>query len=332
MSTPAAPVAVEVRCRAKVNARLEVLRRREDGYHDLDTELLALELHDVLSVRPGRRGFELAAEGPRGSLVGGPDDLVLRAARLLQGEVGEEALPGATFHLTKRVPVAAGLGGGSSDAAGTLVGLARAFHLELGSERLADLALDLGSDVPYFLAGGRQRARSRGERLEGLPEGPDRPVLLAHPPVPLSTARVFAVHDALREGDRNPGSTSEEDVLTKRKMGRRLISTPWKQPSGSLLRNDLWPAALQLEPRLADWVARLAACVPAGEVGLSGSGPTLFVLGPAGTPADEAFRAAAALGGELELVPTRTVGREEYHAAWFVESPLGSDRLGAEGK
>ena len=154
---------IEARC--KINLGLEVLRRRPDGFHDIDTVFQCVSLCDELVIERAPRGtVRLEVEGAR--VPAGPENLVWRAALVHAQATGA---PGASIVLRKRVPIAAGLGGGSSDAAATLVGLDRLHATHLPAETLRRMALVLGSDVPYFIGGGTVRGRGRGEVLEPLP-------------------------------------------------------------------------------------------------------------------------------------------------------------------
>jgi 4-diphosphocytidyl-2-C-methyl-D-erythritol kinase len=186
--------AVKLRAYAKINLLLAVGPRRADGYHEIATVLQAISLHDVLSFAPRTRGFTLSVSGPEARGV--PRDasnLVLRAARALAAELSETR--GAAIRLDKRVPHGAGLGGGSSDAAATLVGLCRLWQRRVPRARLAVLAARLGSDVPFFLGAGSAFARGRGEIVEPI-SPPRRPLSLVVvvPDVRVSTAEAYARH------------------------------------------------------------------------------------------------------------------------------------------
>ena len=148
---------------AKLNPYLRVLRRRDDGYHDIETIVLPLDLADTVTVRlRDEPGFELRVTGPRSEEVpSGDENLVLGAAHALGGRVAQER--GAVIELDKRVPVAAGLGGGSSDAAATLRALNRAWGLGLDAAELAAVGASVGSDVPALIRAGPVLARGRGE-------------------------------------------------------------------------------------------------------------------------------------------------------------------------
>jgi 4-diphosphocytidyl-2-C-methyl-D-erythritol kinase len=320
-----------VRCRAKINTHLRVLGRRQDGYHDLDARFVSLELHDTLVVAADSK-LSLRVGGPMGARLGEADNLVLRAARALQSRAGGHATPGARMVLEKRIPVAAGLGGGSSDAAGALVSLVRAWGLQLDSESLAALALELGSDVPYFLLGGHCRGLSRGEQLQRLEDPPQTTVVLLHPQVPLSTARVFAEHSRRRGEGGHPGLPSaldENGSLTIRKPATSFDQEAWWKVDEPGLVNDLWSSALALVPGLADLRKSLELALPGAAVGMTGSGPTLFALLPEDLGEGDRLDAALARVRQAgaDVLVTRTLGAREYRES-HVEVLPGAPRPG----
>jgi 4-diphosphocytidyl-2-C-methyl-D-erythritol kinase len=202
---------VRVEARAKLNLALAVGPRRADGFHELATVFQSVSLADTLVVRPRRRGFTLRVthvdvslphrggrRGPVARLPAGRGNLVLRAARLLAAR--HRLTGGAAFRLVKRIPLEAGLGGGSADAAAALAGLARLHRLRLAPpERLA-LATVLGSDVPFALAGGTAVGFGRGERLHPLRPAPSFRVLIAKPAWGVPTAEAFARIDMHKYG------------------------------------------------------------------------------------------------------------------------------------
>ena len=183
------PDAAEVSAPAKVNLFLRILAREEGGYHGLETLFCALSLADTVRVGRGAAGIRLQVEG---GVDTGPAErnLCVRAAQRFYAALGEA--PGIDIHLTKKVPSAAGLGGGSSDGAAALRAL-NALHGEpLDRAALLRMAIELGSDVPFFLCGSALAlAWSRGERLLALPPLPPRPVIVAHPGVAMPTAEAF---------------------------------------------------------------------------------------------------------------------------------------------
>lgn len=191
---------------AKLNLFLRILGRRDDGYHELQTVFQLLDWGDAIHLRP-RSDNRLVLE--RGAPGVPPDqDLGLRAARLLQREAGAG---GADIRIQKRVPSGAGLGGGSSDAASVLVGLNALWNLGLDSDRLAEIGLRLGADVPVFVRGQSAWAEGLGERLTPLAL-PQRWYLLLFPPVHVATAELFQSAELTRNGERATiaGFVSEE--------------------------------------------------------------------------------------------------------------------------
>lgn len=200
------PDLVEVAAPAKVNLFLRILAREESGYHALETLFCALSMADTVQVRRGAAGIRLEVEG---AVDTGPPErnLCVRAAERFHATIGTS--PAVDIHLTKRIPSAAGLGGGSSDGAATLRAL-NALHGEpLDDAALLRLAIELGSDVPFFLCGSALAlAWSRGERLLALPPLPSRPVIVAHPGVAMPTAEAFRCFAERRGGGYAPDARS----------------------------------------------------------------------------------------------------------------------------
>ncbi|HEX4825485.1 MAG TPA: 4-(cytidine 5'-diphospho)-2-C-methyl-D-erythritol kinase [Candidatus Polarisedimenticolaceae bacterium] len=179
---------IRVSCPGKINLALKVLGRREDGFHEIVTVFQAIDLADRLIVGDAEA---LTLETADTSIPRDGTNLVLRAAALLRERVPAAAGRGAAFHLEKRLPVGGGLGGGSSDAAGALVALDRLWQLGLSEDALRGLAAELGSDVPFFLAGGTALGTGRGEIVERLPSIPARDVVLGVPRGGLLTSEVY---------------------------------------------------------------------------------------------------------------------------------------------
>ncbi|HXJ18476.1 MAG TPA: 4-(cytidine 5'-diphospho)-2-C-methyl-D-erythritol kinase [Candidatus Polarisedimenticolia bacterium] len=163
---------------AKINLRLHVLGRRADGYHELRTIFQAISLRDTLELSVGsRHGITLETNDK--SLPAGPENLVVRAIEAFARETGFRS--GIRVRLEKRIPVARGLGGGSSDAAAALIGMLRLTKRRLPLEQLMEIASGLGADVPFFLFGGRALAVSRGDEIYPLPDTPRRTILVVSP-------------------------------------------------------------------------------------------------------------------------------------------------------
>jgi len=276
-------VTVEPAC-AKVNLLLAVGPPRPDGYHELVTLFETVSLRDEVTVEvspspDGSRSVRLALS-PRGSAPAGPDNLAVRAAESFFAATDRLGVgaPGVAVGilLRKRVPVAAGLGGGSSDAAAVLRALERLLGNPLGPARLAEVAAGLGSDVPFFLKGGRAAGRSRGETLEPFPAHPRLSLVLGLPSFGLRTPDVYREFDRLVDEGR---ATWEPAEARERRLSRLLDALASGDPDAvaAALSNDLEPAAVSLRPevRLALEALRSAGCLAAV---VSGSGPAVFGL------------------------------------------------------
>jgi 4-diphosphocytidyl-2-C-methyl-D-erythritol kinase len=265
---------VRVWAPAKVNLFLEVLSKRPDGYHEIATLMVAVALYDVLVFTERAGDVLLRCDSP--DLSTGPDNLVCRAAELLRRHAGCDR--GALIDLHKRIPMAAGLAGGSSDAAATLAGLNRLWQLGLPREELAALSAQLGSDMAFFFATPAAWAEGRGERVTPLPMGRPLWFVLVSPPVGLSTAAVYR------------GVTVPDVPQTGGEI-RRAVEQGSPEEIGRHLHNRLQEPAERLCPEVAAIRQRLAALNLAGCL-MSGSGSSLFALGRDRT---EALRLAGAL-------------------------------------
>ncbi|MDE2841144.1 MAG: 4-(cytidine 5'-diphospho)-2-C-methyl-D-erythritol kinase [Chloroflexota bacterium] len=250
---------VVINCYAKINLTLEILGKRADGYHEVRTVMQTVGLADRLEVTAAEK-LTVTCSDP---VLATPDNLVYRAGRLLQEEYGVRM--GAALRLEKRIPVAAGLGGGSSDAAGTIVALNRLWDLRLSLSEQQRVAARLGSDVPFFLTGGTALATSRGEKITPLPSLPSHWVVLVSPPVALSTA---AVYGSVVPSDYTSG-VATADTVAAAQHGTLLPQTRWY--------NALARPAHALAPEIK---AGQAALLRAGAqyAHVSGSGPTVFTV------------------------------------------------------
>jgi 4-diphosphocytidyl-2-C-methyl-D-erythritol kinase len=288
---------------AKLNLTLSVVGRRADGFHDVHSVFVPLGLHDVLTLAPARaagRADTLHVSG----LDAGPlaDNLVLRAIAAARTAVGEgpgrPATPPLAARLEKRIPVAAGLGGGSSDAAAAFDGALEAWgaSADLDTERRGHAAASIGSDVPFFLNGGPALVEGRGERVTPLTGVHGHPgILLVTPRVAVRTPDVFAVFDGARgTGD---GSVRMTSAHLAQELGNGLSATDLLARAGVLASaNDLLPAVVLIEPGLVG-IRRALTRALGQPIGLSGSGPTLWTLYPSH---GEAEAAAAIVRGAVE--------------------------------
>ncbi|KQX22664.1 MULTISPECIES: 4-(cytidine 5'-diphospho)-2-C-methyl-D-erythritol kinase [unclassified Sphingomonas] len=259
---------------AKINLALHVRRRRADGYHDIETIFAFAEEGDRVGARPGTARLTLS--GPFAAALAGADpedNLVIRAARALCAAIG--GAPPPAIALDKRLPVAAGIGGGSADAAAVLRLLCRDRGIAPDDPRVTALAAELGADVPACLRSTLARGDGRGDALEAVEAGrlAGMPLLLVNPRVALPTGPVFAAWDGVDRGPLAPG-----DPLAAALAGR----------------NDLEPPARALHPVIGDVVALLAAQSGAMLARMSGSGATCFGLFASQADRDAADRAIAA--------------------------------------
>ena len=280
---------------AKLNLTLAVLGRREDGYHALHSVMVPLGLADTVTVEVAGRGETadaLQVEGAAGSLTAGPDNLVLRAiaatrAAVLVWRPGARGKAEASFlaaRLTKRIPVAAGLAGGSSDAAAAMSAALEAWGADLPPDVAEEVAASLGSDVPFFLAGGAALVTGRGEHVEPLPplRGVAPAVLLVTPRLHVSTPAVFAAYAAgTRPASAMDGATAaaaSERLAADWRAGMQA-ATLLERAAELAVANDLLPATLEVAPELAAFRRTLGELL-GRPIGQSGSGPTAWVLYP----------------------------------------------------
>ncbi|NLG83626.1 MAG: 4-(cytidine 5'-diphospho)-2-C-methyl-D-erythritol kinase [Firmicutes bacterium] len=247
---------------AKINLSLDVRGRRPDGYHELDTVFQSLALHDTVILRPARTGIEVVCDSRE--IPCGPQNLAYRAAAVGQKIYGVDH--GVHIILQKRIPVGAGMGGGSADAAAVLQALPTLWGLPaLPEERLHALARELGADVPFCLLGGTARGRGIGDLLEPLPPLTGLEVLLVKPAVCLSTAEVYARLDPARIVHPEMGAIVEaicrRDLLTLGRLAGNVLEAP----------------AREMAPEIEEIKAALRAAGAAVAL-MTGSGPTVFGL------------------------------------------------------
>ena len=305
---------------AKLNLTLAVIGRRPDGFHALHSVMVPLAFSDRLSVAPSAGTVDTLHVAGRDA---GPieNNLVLRAIAASRTAVGSGwsggpgAAPPLAARLDKRIPVAAGLAGGSSDAAATVDAALEMWGAELGEDDRSRLAARLGSDVPFFLAGGPALVEGRGEHVTALPGLRGSPgVLLVTPAMPISTTDVFAVFMGL--GGTGDGSVRLSSDHLASELRNGLAAADLVARAGVLAAaNDLLRAATTLVPDLVGFRRALTRLLRR-PVGLSGSGPTLWALYPSkDDAADAAANVRAALaagelvapGDELPFVVATTI-------------------------
>jgi 4-diphosphocytidyl-2-C-methyl-D-erythritol kinase len=247
---------------AKVNLFLHVVGRRADRYHFLDSLVVFADVADTLRAEPAE-SVSLAIEGPfSAELATDPDNLVLRAARLLAAEMGIAA-HGRLF-LSKHLPVASGIGGGSADAAAALRLLCRLWRVEADPLVLTRVAARLGADVPVCLAGRASRMQGIGDRLHPAPALPNCGIALVNPGVALATAEVFRA--------RRGAWSVPADLPVSWRDADEMVTDLARQ------RNDLQPPAIMLQPVISEVISALEAVPGCLLARMSGSGATCFGL------------------------------------------------------
>jgi 4-diphosphocytidyl-2-C-methyl-D-erythritol kinase len=257
---------VKIRAPAKINLSLRVVGKRRDGYHLLDTIMVPVSLYDEIEIRKisaagGKkvvdRLIKVTCDHPL--VPRGEENIAYRAALLLMRRAGSEQA--VHVHIRKRIPVGAGLGGGSSDAAATLIGLNRLLKLRLSAAKLEKIARSVGADVPFFIRARPARARGIGERLQPIRKLTRFWVVIVYPGFAVSTAWVFK---------------SFNSTLTKPPLNTSILSSLKSlEKLAGLLHNDLESVTLKRYPRLRLIKARL---LHEGAVGglMSGSGSSVF--------------------------------------------------------
>ena len=275
---------------AKVNLFLEVLGKRTDGYHEIATLMVAVRLFDTVVCRGSS---DLTLQCSDKSLPTGADNLVMKAAVLLQARTG--CKKGASIRLVKRIPKAAGLAGGSTDAAAALAGLNRLWQTGLTAGELANLGAEIGSDVPFFFQAPAAWCTGRGEIVTPVKLPIPLDFVLLCPSFGLSTAEVY-------KNVQLPPEPIGGDAITE-SVGKGDVDS-----IGRFMHNRLQQAAVKIDSRIAEFGGMLAQTKPAGCM-MSGSGSTLFALCRS---ADEAKRIAAALkmrmkAEDFRLIVTRSL-------------------------
>ena len=280
------------RALAKLNLYLHVLGRRADGYHRLDSLVAFAEVGDEI-IAQHAAALSLEVTGPAAGALGEAprDNLVWRAAELLAAQAKRDAA--AALTLVKNLPVASGIGGGSSDAAATLHALAQLWRLAIGADELAALGARLGADVPVCLFGRAAWVGGIGEQIEAAPDLPETAVLLVNPSVALATPKVFVA----RQGAFSAPARFAERPANAARLAALLAER----------RNDLTDAALALCPAIATVLERLVRLEGALIARMSGSGATCFALFASLEEAQAAGQRLRAERGEWWIAAARLI-------------------------
>jgi 4-diphosphocytidyl-2-C-methyl-D-erythritol kinase len=293
---------MRVRAFAKINLSLRVLGTRPDGYHELRTVFQSIALHDTLTIRASRGPFRLTCDDP--ACPSDDTNLIWRAAARLWKAVGRDGAPrDIAIDLIKRIPLQAGLGGGSSDAAATLRVLGRLWRV--GDSDVRRVAAELGADIPFFFEGGTVLGLERGDLLFPLVDYPSAWIVLALPGFGVSTKEAFGWWDASRL------ATTEDTVDTKGGTAPQRVDAP-RSPCPPWWRdtvNDLEVHVAAHHPQIRRLVSALRRS-GASHAAMSGSGSAVFGIF---SRRSDAGRAAAALASRSRrMVLTRTLKRSKY--------------------
>lgn len=259
---------VRLRTFAKINLFLRVIGVRPDGFHEVETILHGIDIYDEIDIEPSTDGVNVTmefVEGATGALPARGENLIEHAAGILVEGLG--STNGAAVHVKKGIPIGAGLGGGSGNAAGALVTLAEMWDLDLARDKLVALAGRLGADVPYCIDGGTALATGRGEQLTALANIEPMWFVLGGSNQPLLTREVYELWDSTRSSRDEPGAAP----LTM------ALGAGDAAEVATLLHNDLERPAFSLRPELE---GKKQVLMDAGALGasMSGSGPTLYAL------------------------------------------------------
>ena len=253
---------VTVEANAKINLTLDILGKRPDGFHEVAMVMQTIGLHDTLVMEKTERDIELSINVPW--LKADEKNLAWRAAELIRQEYGLEG--GVRIELTKRIPVAAGLAGGSADAAAVLKGMNDLYGLQLDEEKLCELGARLGSDIPFCIMGGTMLATGRGEVLTRLSDMPETWVVLAKPRISVSTAWAYQNYDE-QGADRHPDNEAIKQAIDR--GNRKAVA--------GLLCNVLESVTIKKYDVIAEYKQMMLDKGAMASM-MSGSGPTVFGL------------------------------------------------------
>lgn len=296
--------ACEIYAYGKINLGLDITGRREDGYHEVSMVMQSVRLHDtLLFIRTRSPKIVIITDAKY--VPTGEGNLIYKAIELVRSEYG--ITDGVRVNLKKRLPVAAGMAGGSSDAAATLKAMNRLFDLRMTGERMAELGVRLGADVPYCLMGGTALAEGIGEKLSALPDMPGCHILLVKPPIGISTPQAYKKYDELCSDTSADGAVAHPDI-------RGIIGTIENSDYAGLcerLGNVLQQVTEPENPVISEIIEQMRS-LGADGVLMSGSGPTVFGLFREKRKAEKAyyrFKGGEYSRGTFLTEPTQTLAK-----------------------
>lgn len=288
----------ELKARAKINLTLDVLRKRPDGYHEVEMIMQSVDLSDSVILQEAPEGVIVTTDHPLLSI--GESNIAYKAAHLLMGKFGIKK--GIKIHIAKRIPVAAGLAGGSTDAAAVLKGLNRIWGLGLSTQELAGLGAQIGSDVPFCVHGGTALAKGRGEILTSLPGVSEMWLVLVKPALEVSTAEVYKNYDQVKV-ERHPDTEAAVKAIYNRDTANLLNN----------LVNVLESVTLSMYPEVSR-VKKVMKAEGISSVLMSGSGPTVFGIVESRAVAEQQAGALEQRLPDMFITVTKTssVGQQEF--------------------
>lgn len=253
---------IRISAPAKINLSLDINGTRADGYHNVEMIMQSIALHDVIEITKIPRGIELASSSEK--LPDGKENLAYRAAELILRE--NNINKGVAIYIDKNIPLAAGLAGGSTDAAAVLNGINILFDLDLDYYLLQELASRIGMDVVFCLRGGTVLATERGDNLSQLPDIKRQDLILVKPPISVSTARIYQEYDRLQPEVNVPTRALVEAIKSKDKLD-------WNQG----WKNVLQPVTEKMVTDVRE-IINLLKNFNLNFITMSGSGPTIYAI------------------------------------------------------
>lgn len=287
---------VAVRAYAKINLILDVLKKREDGYHEVEMIMQAISLHDLLTIEP-KEGITITSNHPAVPLD--ERNFAYQAARLIIDKYPH--IPGALINIDKNIPIEAGLAGGSTDAAGVILGLNQLYNLNMEKTEILRIAAQIGSDVPFCIGGPTALARGRGEIIEEITPCPRLWVVLVKPAIGVKTAEVY-------------GNLNINEIANYHPNLRRYLKALEESDIAYLLSNTgniLEYSTFRLYPQVRHLKAKLKN-LGVQSILMSGSGPTVFALFTSQAEA-RALVDRLKRGSEYQVWITHTMSREELN-------------------
>jgi 4-diphosphocytidyl-2-C-methyl-D-erythritol kinase len=301
---------------AKINWSLRVIGKRADGYHEIDTVLQTISLHDTLTFQVTDDPQIVLSCDDR-SIASDEPNLAWRAAEAVQSRF--RVAQGVKIRLEKRIPARAGLGGGSSDAAATLLGLAHLWRIEIAKDDLLELAANLGTDVAFFLYGGAAWGRGRGNTLAALEDTPDTYFVVLKPKASVSTSKAY-------EALNSPALTTSDSKIILSSSRADDFSD---KVNPDILHNDFEAVAFKLEPEIERTKVALAKAGAKATL-LAGSGSAVFGIFDNKDAQERAIQAIELETG-WRAFPCKTVGRRQYRSAMGPAGEILARCFGADG-